>query len=402
MLKEKRLVPQLRFSEFEGEWVEKKLGNVTTKVGSGSTPKGGIEVYTKTGIPFIRSQNVYDNQLQLDDIHIPKSIHKKMAGSTVLSNDILLNITGASIGRSCIVPYDFEEGNVNQHVSIIRLKEGTPEFLQAILSSEKGQKLVYQSMTGSGREGLNFQSIRSFKIVFPKPKEQQKIANFLSAIDNRIQTLVKKKTLLEQYKKGVMQEVFKQELRFKDDTSTTLSASDGKAFPEWEEKKLGQTGNIKKGKQLNKEELTLSGTYPCQNGGISPSGYTEEYNTVGNTITISEGGNSCGYVNYMQSKFWCGGHCYSILELKKEVNALFLFQYLKFNEYGIMRLRVGSGLPNIQKKDLLMFEVKLPCIEEQTRIANFLSAIDKNIELVTKKIEHTKTYKKGLLQQMFV
>jgi len=402
MLKEKRLVPQLRFSEFEGEWVEKKLGNVTTKVGSGSTPKGGIEVYTKTGIPFIRSQNVYDNQLQLDDIHIPKSIHKKMAGSTVLSNDILLNITGASIGRSCIVPYDFEEGNVNQHVSIIRLKEGTPEFLQAILSSEKGQKLVYQSMTGSGREGLNFQSIRSFKIVFPKPKEQQKIANFLSAIDNRIQTLVKKKTLLEQYKKGVMQEVFKQELRFKDDTSTTLSASDGKAFPEWEEKKLGQTGNIKKGKQLNKEELTLSGTYPCQNGGISPSGYTEEYNTVGNTITISEGGNSCGYVNYMQSKFWCGGHCYSILELKKEVNALFLFQYLKFNEYGIMRLRVGSGLPNIQKKDLLMFEVKLPCIEEQTKIANFLSAIDRNIELVTKKIEHTKTYKKGLLQQMFV
>jgi len=402
MLKEKMLVPQLRFSEFEGEWVEKKLGNVTTKVGSGSTPKGGIEVYTKTGIPFIRSQNVYDNQLQLDDIHIPKSIHKKMAGSTVLSNDILLNITGASIGRSCIVPYDFEEGNVNQHVSIIRLKEGTPEFLQAILSSEKGQKLVYQSMTGSGREGLNFQSIRSFKIVFPKPKEQQKIANFLSAIDNRIQTLVKKKTLLEQYKKGVMQEVFKQELRFKDDTSTTLSASDGKAFPEWEEKKLGQTGNIKKGKQLNKEELTLSGTYPCQNGGISPSGYTEEYNTVGNTITISEGGNSCGYVNYMQSKFWCGGHCYSILELKKEVNALFLFQYLKFNEYGIMRLRVGSGLPNIQKKDLLMFEVKLPCIEEQTKIANFLSAIDRNIELVTKKIEHTKTYKKGLLQQMFV
>jgi len=402
MLKEKRLVPQLRFSEFEGEWVEKKLGNVTTKVGSGSTPKGGIEVYTKTGIPFIRSQNVYDNQLQLDDIHIPKSIHKKMAGSTVLSNDILLNITGASIGRSCIVPYDFEEGNVNQHVSIIRLKEGTPEFLQAILSSEKGQKLVYQSMTGSGREGLNFQSIRSFKIVFPKPKEQQKIANFLSAIDNRIQTLVKKKTLLEQYKKGVMQKIFKQELRFKDDTSTTLSASDGKAFPEWEEKKLGQTGNIKKGKQLNKEELTLSGTYPCQNGGISPSGYTEEYNTVGNTITISEGGNSCGYVNYMQSKFWCGGHCYSILELKKEVNALFLFQYLKFNEYGIMRLRVGSGLPNIQKKDLLMFEVKLPCIEEQTKIANFLSAIDRNIELVTKKIEHTKTYKKGLLQQMFV
>lgn len=402
MLKEKMLVPQLRFSEFEGEWVEKKLGNVTTKVGSGSTPKGGIEVYTKTGIPFIRSQNVYDNQLQLDDIHIPKSIHKKMAGSTVLSNDILLNITGASIGRSCIVPYDFEEGNVNQHVSIIRLKEGTPEFLQAILSSEKGQKLVYQSMTGSGREGLNFQSIRSFKIVFPKPKEQQKIANFLSAIDNRIQTLVKKKTLLEQYKKGVMQKIFKQEIRFKDDTSTSLSASDGKAFPEWEEKKLGQTGNIKKGKQLNKEELTLSGTYPCQNGGISPSGYTEEYNTVGNTITISEGGNSCGYVNYMQSKFWCGGHCYSILELKKEVNALFLFQYLKFNEYGIMRLRVGSGLPNIQKKDLLMFEVKLPCIEEQTKIANFLSAIDRNIELVTKKIEHTKTYKKGLLQQMFV
>jgi type I restriction enzyme S subunit len=386
MLKEKRLVPQLRFSEFEGEWEKKKLSETAIFLDEKRKPikssdrnnmKGVYPYYGASGIIDYINDFIFDDELILlgED------------GENILSRNSPLAFR---VSGKCWI---------NNHAHVIKPKnEINIDFLT--INLELVNYTIYN--TGTAQPKLNKAVCSLIPTFFPSLKEQQKIANFLTAIDNRIQTLVKKKSGLEQYKKGVMQEVFKQELRFKDDTSTTLSASDGKAFPEWEEKKLGQTGNIKKGKQLNKEELTLSGTYPCQNGGISPSGYTEEYNTVGNTITISEGGNSCGYVNYMQSKFWCGGHCYSILELKKEVNALFLFQYLKFNEYGIMRLRVGSGLPNIQKKDLLMFEVKLPCIEEQTKIANFLSAIDRNIELVTKKIEHTKTYKKGLLQQMFV
>jgi type I restriction enzyme S subunit len=399
MQEEKRLVPQLRFSEFEGEWEKKTLFDISKQVAYGMN--AAAKSYDGEN-KYLRITDIDESTRRFipNPLSSPKGkIEKKYI---LKKGDIVFTRTGASVGKSYL--YDEKDGKLLYAGFLIKFNiiNSNPYFVFLQTFRESYRKWVQVYSMRSGQPGLNAEEYKSLIINIPQSKEQQKIANFLTAIDNRIQTLEKKKSGLEQYKKGVMQKIFKQELRFKDDTSTTLSASDGKAFPEWEEKKLGQTGNIKKGKQLNKEELTLSGTYPCQNGGISPSGYTEEYNTVGNTITISEGGNSCGYVNYMQSKFWCGGHCYSILELKKEVNALFLFQYLKFNEYGIMRLRVGSGLPNIQKKDLLMFEVKLPCIEEQTKIANFLSAIDRNIELVTKKIEHTKTYKKGLLQQMFV
>ncbi|MCD8519138.1 MAG: restriction endonuclease subunit S, partial [Flavobacterium sp.] len=155
-------------------------------------------------------------------------------------------------------------------------------------------------------------------------------------------------------------QIFAQKLRFKDEN--------GNNYPDWEEKKLGDLVDVVKGKQLNKEELSEVGTYPCQNGGIEPSGYTEEFNTIENTITISEGGNSCGYVNFMTSKFWCGGHCYSLLNIKNNVMKQFLFQYLKFNQNEIMKLRVGSGLPKYSKRFLLLIlELKIPCLEEQQK-----------------------------------
>ena len=189
-----------------------------------------------------------------------------------------------------------------------------------------------------------------------------------------------------------MQQLFSQQLRFKDDK--------GKDFPDWEERKLGEVVLITKGQQLNKETLSLEGNYPCQNGGIEPSGYTDDFNTHENTITISEGGNSCGYVNYMTTKFWCGGHCYALTEVKLENK--FLYQYLKYYQGEIMNLRVGSGLPNIQKSTLSNFKIYKPYLEEQQKIATFLSAIDVRIEVVNKQIEQSKTFKKGLLQQLFV
>ena len=181
-----------------------------------------------------------------------------------------------------------------------------------------------------------------------------------------------------------------------------FKADDGSAFPEWEEKKLSSQCTIKKGSQLNKEHLTNEGAYPALNGGVNPSGYTTDWNTEENTITISEGGNSCGYVNFVATRFWSGGHNYSLQELKKSINVRYLYQYLKFNELRIMRLRVGSGLPNIQKGEVSNFKITLPCIEEQEKIANFLSSIDSKVEQVQKQLDSTKEFKKALLQQMFV
>ena len=147
--------------------------------------------------------------------------------------------------------------------------------------------------------------------------------------------------------------------------------------------------------------MVSNGQYPVINGGIEPSGYTTDFNTDNNTITISEGGNSCGYVNFITTKFWCGGHCYKLDNIK--INKKFLFFVLKKEEVKIMRLRVGSGLPNIQKNDLLKFKVIIPpTLAEQEKIAKFLSSIDKKIELEEEKLKKLKEYKKGLLQKMFV
>jgi type I restriction enzyme S subunit len=409
MQKEKRLTPGLRFADFGETWKEKKLGEIIIKVGSGSTPKGGIKVYTSLGVPFIRSQNVFGNQLQLDEIHIPKSIHLKMKGSTVLPKDILLNITGGSIGRSCVVPEEFIEGNVNQHVCIIRLKSNNPEFLQSFLSSDRGQKLVYQSMTGSGREGLNFQSIRGFKIVIPKQEEQQKIANFLTSIDNQIQNLEKKKSLLEQYKKGVMQKIFKQELRFKDE--------DGSDYPKWVKKKLGDL-TYKVGKK-NKENIQYP-IYSINNQeGFRPQ--SEQFegldsNDRGYDISLYKIVHKETFA-YNPARINVGsiGYSYDLNEVivsslyvcfktNKELEDLYLLAYLDTDRFNkdILRFEEGGVRQYLFYDNFSQIKIPLPSNEEQIKIANFLSVIDKNIALVNTKIERTKSYKKGLLQQMFV
>lgn len=167
---------------------------------------------------------------------------------------------------------------------------------------------------------------------------------------------------------------------------------------EWEERKLGELCNISKGEQLNKIELTKFGDYPSFSGGVNPSGYTEKWNTYENTIIISEGGNSCGFVNFMRTKFWSGGHCYSLLELKKSISTTFLFQTLKYREPSIMKLRVGSGLPNVQKKDIEAFVLLIPPFEEQQAIASILSESNRELDLLRKRLAKLQEQKKGLMQ----
>ena len=157
---------------------------------------------------------------------------------------------------------------------------------------------------------------------------------------------------------------------------------------------------IKKGKQLNKEELDRFGLYPCLNGGVLASGFSEKYNTCENTITISEGGNSCGFVNFMKTKFWLGGHCYKVSPFQ-DLNLLYFYHLLKFNEENIMNLRVGSGLPNIQLKDLKRFVVKISLsAEEQNKIANFLSFIDSKTDIEVQLLGKLLEQKNYLLANM--
>ncbi len=391
MMEKLKNITSLRFPEFEGNWEMKKLGEIAEKIGDGLH---GTPIYSDdSDIYFINGNNLTNGKIQINENT------KKVAKSTFEKNNkglnkntILISING-TIGN--IAKYNNEKVMLGKSVGYYNFKESS-DFYYHVLKSDLIQNFFISELTGSTIKNLSLRTLREAKIPLPTLSEQTKIASFLTAVDDKLTALKQKKTLLEQYKKGVMQKIFSQELRFNDDN--------GNEYPDWEEKKLGDICDLKKGKQLNKEELTERGEYPCINGGINVSGYTDKFNTLENTITISEGGNSCGYINFFKVKFWSGGHNYSIeINDSNETVNDFLYHLLKHNEIEIMKLRVGSGLPNIQKKDLIAFQLLVPTIiDEQTKIANFLSAIDYKINHCGVQIEKTEVWKKGLLQQMFV
>ena len=199
------------------DWDLEKLNDNVLKVGSGVTPKGGSSVYLKEGIPLIRSQNVLYGKLQLNGvacIDVPQ--YKKMKNSQLQENDVLLNISGASIGRSGVVSKNILPANVNQHVCIIRTTERiNASYLSSYLISNGGQNQIFRLQAGGNREGLNFQHIRSFKIPLPSVSEQQKIATILSEADAKIEKEQTQKAKLDQLKKGLMQQLLTGKKRVK-------------------------------------------------------------------------------------------------------------------------------------------------------------------------------------------
>lgn len=169
----------------------------------------------------------------------------------------------------------------------------------------------------------------------------------------------------------------------------------------WKKSILSNLSTLEKGVQVNGDLLSEKGLFPVINGGIEPSGYYDKYNREQNIITISEGGNSCGFVNYMNVPFWSGGHCYTLANVK-DIDVKYLYHFLKFQEHNIMKLRLGSGLPNIQRKDIENF--KIIFIEEdndQQKIADILSTCDKVIEKTEETIEKYKQIKAGMMQDLF-
>ncbi|HCR0605032.1 TPA: restriction endonuclease subunit S [Enterobacter cloacae] len=408
------MLPKLRFRGFKEQWELTLLGDVTSKIGSGSTPKGGSEVYQSTGIPFIRSQNVNDNQLKLNDLaYISHEIDEKMKGSRVEPNDILLNITGASIGRSCVVPQDFSKGNVNQHVCIIRLARGVPKFYQTYLSSQKGQNLINSSQSGSGREGLNFENIRNFKIYACSKAEQLKIADFLSSVDRKINLLNKQYELLGQYKKGIIQKIFNQKLRFKDDS--------GRAFPEWKSTILDEVVDlITNGLALDQNDSKNG--YPvsrietiserCIN--MKKVGFVDTDNDISN-YKLNYGDmlfsniNSISHIGKIayfdiDDTLYHGMNLLRIVIKNSHCKLFFYYQLITDTNKKYFESRANQAVSqaSINQTELRKTPVQVPCKEEQTKIANFLSALDNKIAVKKAELDKLKTWKQGLLQQMFI
>ena len=188
-----------------------RIKDYTTKVGSGVTPHGGAETYLDEGIPLFRSQNVTNDGFLMDDIaFISEEVDESMKGTRMKPGDVLLNITGASIGRCFYTSDDFERGNVNQHVCIIRPKKNKvkPDYLHYCIISDKGQQQIDLTQTGANREGLAVEDIKGFMFDIPSLPVQQRIVDYLNKtltkIDERIEVLEKQKDAYVRLKKSII------------------------------------------------------------------------------------------------------------------------------------------------------------------------------------------------------
>ncbi|QZZ03617.1 restriction endonuclease subunit S [Staphylococcus arlettae] len=363
MTNEVKNVPELRFPEFEDEWVEKPLKDMVD-VRSGKDykhlNKGCYPVYGTGGYMISVDEYLYDGD-------------------------------AIGIGRKGTInkPY-FLKGpfwTVDTLFYCVPKKNDT-YFILNLFKNINWK--IYDESTGV--PSLSKVTINKIQRKVPANEEQQKIGDFFSKLDRQIELEEQKLAKLEAQKKGYMQKIFSQQLRFKNEN--------GDAFPIWEESKLKEISNIKKGEQINKENITVNGKYYHLNGGITPSNRTNLYNTNSYTISISEGGNSCGFVKMNKEYFFSGGHNYTLLDLL--INKHYLYTFLKYHEKNIMSLRVGSGLPNIQKKDISNYLIYIPCEKEQEKIGEFFNNLDEFIGKQSNKIELLKERKKGFLQKMFV
>lgn len=406
-----RDIPKLRFPGFSGKWQNKIIGAISTKVGSGSTPVGGSSVYLAKGIPFIRSQNVNNNRLLMDDVvYISEIVHQQMRGTHIEAGDILLNITGASMGRSCVVPTNFHEGNLNQHVCIIRLAAGyIPVFVQAQLAKPKLQNRLNEIQTGGGKEGLNFQAVRSISVALPSYDEQHKIAEFLTAVDEKVAAIEKRLELLKKYKQGVMQKIFTQQIRFRDEN--------GQDYPAWQERRINSVLTERN------EQAPKSNEYPLM-AFVAYEGVTPKGDRYNREFLVSDSGGkkykrteyadfiyssnnletgSIGLNRYGSASI---SSVYSIFQVDESCDPQFIGSYLLRKEFinKMKRFRQGVvyGQWKIHEADFLRIKEEIPSLKEQRKIANFLTALNDKIKFEESKLEQARNFKKSLLQQMFV
>ena len=358
-------VPKLRFKEFTDEWSFNRLENISSII-MGQSPNS--ENYTNNSTDTILIQGNAD----LDKGHIAPRIYTTQITKECKIDDIIMTVR-APVGDVAITEYN---ACIGRGVCAIKGSKYIYHYLNYLKSKDYWKKIS----KGSTIDSITSNDIKQLIISSPNSKlEINKIIKTLNLLDKKIELQSQKVEDLKLYKLCIMQNIF--------------SKANMKV-------KLGKIADIFKGKQVNSEELLPKGKYYMLNGGITPSGYLNEYNTFENTITISEGGNSCGYVNFNKVKFWCGGHCYSLNDIKIDNN--YLYQALKLNENKLMKLRVGSGLPNIQKKDLENFEFNIHDSAKQNIISNCLNKYDYKIELEIKLLESLVQLKKGLMQNMFV
>ena len=378
-MKEKKRVPKLRFSEFSGEWEKIKLKDVSQYFNGGSF-EGDVQENGKYELVTLKSIDNLGN-LVSSKRYIDIEVETLPKESLVM---ILSEQAPGLLGMTAVIPTN-NKYVLNQRVAEIRPNQKVDSYFLS-LTINKSQRYFSKMGAGMKVQNISKPNVQNFEFFNPPLPEQQKIASFLSSVDKKIAQLQQKKRLLEDYKKGVMQQIFSQELRF--------TKEDGSAYPDWEEKRLVEVLKIGSGKDYKHLKEGLIPVYGT--GGLMT--FVNDYLFEGESVGIGRKGTIDKPV-FLEGKFWTVdtlfySHSFNKVLPKFIYYFFLLVNWKKYNE--------ASGVPSLSKGTIEKINISVPCIEEQTQIAHFLSAIDTKIAVVQTQIEKTQTFKKGLLQQMFV
>lgn len=409
--------PELRFPEFEEEWNQiylKEICDIT------SSKRVYAKDYVKQGIPFFRGKEISSNGFkhQEDLLYISEEVYNYFSEKygSPKEGDLLITSVG-TIGNVALIPSDFKfyfkDGN------LIWLKDikKNPHFLKYYLESFQGKKRLLDKASGSNQKALTISGLESLKVNTTNNIEEIKIKTFFNKLDRQIELEEEKLELIEQQKKGYMQKIFSQELRFKD--------KNNKYYPEWYLEKLNELGDTFTGLSgktkddfgygdgvfityMNVFKNTIAKSDMIGNVNIEP---TENQNRVqyGDILftTSSEVPNEVGMSSiwlFNQDNVYLNSFCFGFRVAVNYINPVYLARYLRSEEMRkiITILAQGSTRFNISKKEMMKLNIKVPHMDEQNKIVNFFNKIDKQILKQGKKIDLLKQRKQGLLQKMFV
>ena len=400
-------IPQLRFPEFETDWEKEKLKNVSTYFNGGSF-ENDVQVEGRYELVTLKSINMSGSL-----VHSKRFIEIEV--STLSKNTLVMILSEQSpglLGMTALIPID-NKYVLNQRVAEIRPNDNVDSYFLS-MSINRNQRYFGKHGAGTKVQNLSKPNVENYEFLCPTKPEQQKIAAFLTAVDTKIEQLSNKKALLGEYKKGLMQQIFSQAIRFK--------ADDGSAFPVWEEKNIVELAKtsiglvtsmtpyyVDKGvplirnndifqNKIRKEKL-IRLDYEFDQLNKNRRLFTNDIVTVhtgniGASAVIDEELNGCQGFATLNTR----------IKNQNEISSSFLCWYYNStrNIKYALSMATGDGRSNYNLKDFNKATIPVPSLPEQTKIAAFLTAADNKIEQVGKQFDESKQFKKALLQQMFV
>ena len=390
-------------------WDVFRIKDIIQKIGSGVTPKGGSEIYVNKGVPFLRSQNIYDDGLRIDNVSfITETIHNKMKNSQLKPNDILINITGASIGRTCIIPLDVKEANINQHIIYVRCKESIVPFVSNYFKTNTIKEHINRIQAGTSKEALNMGQVLTIPIVFPPLPEQKIIANYLDhktkAIDQKINLLTQKTTKYKELRKAIINQTVTKGL----DENVQLKDSGiewiGDIPKHWEVKRLKDYFELSKGVNSSKynndyvKDVKNQGDFPVYSGqtenyGVMAKINSYEYNFDETLLLVTTVGANAMGLNKLKGKFTLSQNC-AIMRINKKAFVHYQYYYLLQLFQEERKIIPTIMQPSLRIEDLKKYFILFPPLSEQTAIANYLdektSTIDAIISNIESQINHLK------------